>query len=292
MRQLTIVSKLTNRDNESLKQYFRDISAYPKFTPEEEAECAFRATNGDSKALNELVNRNLRFVVSVAKQYENKDVQLGDLINEGNLGLISAASRFKPDMGFKFISFSVWWIRKYITEYLTNNSRSVRIPSNRINHLAKLNKKISTLEQKIGRTVELEDIISEYGNDISDDELKSINILNCISVDSLDRDVSTDGDGVSLSDIISDDSYYTPADQLVRNSDIKIQIERILNTLTPKEKAIIVSLFGLNGEKQQTLSEVGLKFGKTNEAIRLTKIKILNKLKLTSDKHNYLSTIN
>jgi RNA polymerase primary sigma factor len=141
MKQLSISTKLTNRDNDSLRQYFKEINSYPKFTPQEEAECASKAVLGDRKALQELINRNLRFVVSVAKQYETKDSPLGDLINEGNLGLIDAANRFDPTLGFKFISYSVWWIRKYITESLTNDGRTVRIPANKVNQLAKLTKK-------------------------------------------------------------------------------------------------------------------------------------------------------
>jgi RNA polymerase primary sigma factor len=285
MKPLTISAKLTNRDNDYLKQYFRDIYAYKKFTPEEEAECAFRASNGDETAMNELINRNLRFVVSVAKQYENKDCLLGDLINEGNLGLIYASKRFKPDMGFKFISYAVWWIRKFINEYQSNNGRTVRIPLNKITNLSKINQKMASLEQKLGRSVDIEDVISEYGNKVSDEEIKTISLLNLFSVDSLDRDVSSDNDGaVTLGDLINDDSHFKPTDYLVNTSDVNQQLDRLLNTLKPKEKDIISALFGLNGGQPLTLSEIAAKYDVCSEAIRLSKERILKKLRKSSNK--------
>lgn len=285
MKPLTITAKVTNRDNDYLKQYFRDIYAYKKFTPEEEAECAFKSSNGDENALNELINRNLRFVVSVAKQYETKDCLLGDLINEGNYGLIYSAKKFKPDMGFKFISYAVWWIRKYINEFQSNNGRTVRIPVNKITNLSKLNQKMAVLEQKLGRVVDIEDIISEYGNEISDEEIKVATQLNGFSVDSLDRDVSSDGDnGVTLVDMISDDSFFKPTDYLVNEYDVAQQLNRLLNTLKPKEKDIISSLFGLNGNEPLTITEVSVKYNVCSEAIRLNKERILVKLRNSSNK--------
>jgi RNA polymerase primary sigma factor len=285
MKPLTISAKLTNRDNDYLRQYFRDIYAYKKFTPEEEAGCAFKSSNGDETAMNELINRNLRFVVSVAKQYENKDCLLGDLINEGNLGLIYAAKRFKPDMGFKFISYAVWWIRKYINEYQSNNGRTVRIPLNKITNLSKINQKMASLEQKLGRSVDIEDVICEYGSKVSDEEIKVMSLLNVFSVDSLDRDVSSDNDGaVTLGDLINDDSYFTPTDYLVNTSDVNDQLNRLLNTLKPKEKDIISSLFGLNGGQPLSISEVAKKYDVCSEAIRLSKERILKKLRTSSNK--------
>lgn len=285
MKPLTITAKVTNRDNDYLKQYFRDIYAYKKFTPEEEAQCAFKAYNGDKNALNELINRNLRFVVSVAKQYETKDCLLGDLINEGNYGLIYSANKFKPDMGFKFISYAVWWIRKYINEFQSNNGRTVRIPLNKITNLSKFNQKMAVLEQKLGRVVHIEDIVSEYGNEISDEEIKVATQLNGFSVDSLDRDVSSDGDNsVTLVDMISDDSFFRPTDYLVNEYDVTQQLNRLLNTLKPKEKDIISSLFGLNGNEPLTIAEVSLKYNVCGEAIRLNRERILVKLRNSSNK--------
>lgn len=293
MKPLTITAKVTNRDNDYLKQYFRDIYAYKKFTPEEEAACAFKSSAGDETALNELINRNLRFVVSVAKQYETKDCLLGDLINEGNLGLIYAAKRFKPDMGFKFISYAVWWVRKYINEYQSNNGRTVRIPVNKITNMSKLNQKMAILEQKLGRVVDIEDIICEYGSEVSDEEIKVASQLNSFSIDSLDRDVSSDSDnGVTLVDIISDDSFFRPTDYLVNESDVSQQLNRLLNTLKPKEKDIISALYGLNGGETLSISEIADKYDVCREAIRLTKERILGKLRKSSNKCSQTIDIN
>lgn len=293
MKPLTITAKVTNRDNDYLKQYFRDIYSYKQFTPEEEAICAFKSSGGDESALNELINRNLRFVVSVAKQYENKDCQLGDLINEGNLGLIYAAKRFKPDMGFKFISYAVWWIRKYINEYQSNNGRTVRIPINKITNLSKLNQKMASLEQKLERSVDIEDIIFEYGNEVSDDEIKVASFLNSFNIDSLDRDISSDNDGaVTLVDIMSDDTFFKPTDYLVNVSDVNEQLERLLNTLKPKEKDIISALYGLHGGEILTMGEIAEKYDVCREAIRLSKERILVKLRKSSNKCSQTIDIN
>jgi RNA polymerase primary sigma factor len=285
MKPLTINAKVTNRDNDSLKQYFRDIYTYKRFTPEEEAECAFKASNGDENAMTELINKNLRFVVSVAKQYETKDAPLGDLINEGNLGLIYAARRFKPDMGFKFISYAVWWIRKYINEFQSNNGRTVRVPINKLNHLTKLNQKIAALEQKLNRSVDIEDVIQAYGKNISEEEINAGRLLASFSMDSLDRDVSSDSDGgITLGDLLSDNSNK-PTDHLVNTADVYQQLDKMLNILKPKEKAIISALFGLNGKEPLTLDEVGMNHGVTKEAIRLAKERILKKLRSSADSY-------
>ena len=280
MKPLTIKAKITNRDTDSLKQYFRDIYAFDKFTPQEEAECADRAADGDTSAFNELINRNLRFVVSVAKEYETKECPLGDLINEGNIGLILAAKRFKPNMGFKFISYAVWWIRKHINEYQTNLGRTIRIPSNRVMSMNKLNQKIASLEQKMGRAVDMDEVVEAYKDTITDDELKSISLIGRFGVDSLDRDVSSDNDGgVTLGEVLSDDSFYTRTDSLVNNSDVVNHVKSLIATLKPKEQEIIIALFGLDGNEPQTLTEVGDRYNVTRECIRLTRDKILVKLR-------------
>lgn len=285
MKQLTITHKLTNRDNDSLKQYFRDIYGYARFTPDEEAECAFKAAKGDEKALQELINRNLRFVVSVAKQYENKDCLLGDLINEGNFGLIKAAKLFKPDMGFKFISYAVWWIRKFILEYQSNNGRTVRIPINKLNNLAKFNQKVINLEQKLARPVDVQEIMAEYNLTDDDEEIKASRLISTFSIDSLDRDVSADSDGgVTLGELLNNDEYFKPTDHLVNQEDVNSQLYRMLETLKPKEQDIISGLFGLDGKEPLTLDEVGKKYKVTREAIRLARDRILLKLKRVSKK--------
>jgi RNA polymerase primary sigma factor len=288
MKQLTIVSKITDRTDNQLNNYFREIAKYPKFTPEEEAICAEKAAKGDKDALEDLIKRNLRFVVSVAKQYNDYGVPLSDLINEGNFGLIKAANRFQPNMGFKFISYAVWWIRKHITEHLTNYSRTVRIPANKINSLARLNKKINILEQKLGKTPDIEEIKLEYGDALNENEIKSFECLDIMNIESLDRSLSDDNDAISLSDIICDNAHYTATDKLVNDSDVVNQVKRMLNTLKPNEKAILISLYGLDGKQPMTLNEVGLIHKVTRESIRLTKEKALSKLRKNGRSLSYL----
>ena len=170
MKEFVISKRITQRDNELINTYFRDVVKYSIFTPEEEYKCALKSSKGDKKAMDELVKRNLRFVITVAKEYQINDVALSDLINEGNIGLIEAAKRYNPDKGFKFISYAIWWIRKYIFEYLTNVSRNVRIPANRVNSLNVLNNKISLLEQTSFSNVDVQEILSEFDNEMNNDE--------------------------------------------------------------------------------------------------------------------------
>ena len=205
MKRLVISTKLTNRANHSFNQYLKEISAIDIFTPEEEAICTEKASRGDAEAINELVNRNLRFVVSVAKQYATAQNPLEDLVNEGNVGLIIAAEKFKPEMGFKFISYGVWWIRKVIIEHLTKNGRLVRIPANKVNNLSKLDKQINKLEQKLGRNVSVQELIDEFKSNLGGEqknnykkvisEYEFLDVLNNYKMDSLDRDISGDDNG-------------------------------------------------------------------------------------------------
>ena len=281
MRNLVITAKVTNRDNDSLKQYFREIATFERFTVEQEAKCAMKASLGDEDAREELVKRNLRFVVSVAKQYETRDVPLADLINEGNLGLIKASKRYKVDTGFKFISYAVWWVRKFITEYLSKNSRTVRLPANKINNLSKLNQQISTLEQKLGRSVDTEDIINDLSQYLGDDEeIKSLTRLNSLSVESLDRNINEDsGNLTTLGDMLPDNDFFKTSDHRVVENDSKIQIEALLNSLADKERDILVMFFGLDGNQPMNLNEIGEIIGVTRERTRQIKEKALKKLK-------------
>jgi RNA polymerase primary sigma factor len=290
MKQLTIVSRITNRDNDQLKNYFREVLKYPKLSPEEESDYAEKANNGDKKALELLINCNLRFVISVAKQYTEYGVPLGDLINEGNIGLIKAANRFEPNTGFKFISYAVWWIRKHITEHLTNYSRTVRIPANKINSLARLNKKFNLLEQKLGKTPDIEEVKLEYGSELTYDEVNAFSCLESMNTSSLDKDISEDGDGMSLSDIITDTSHYTATDKLVNDKDVVTQVNRMINSLKPYEKDVLIAFYGLDGNEPMTLNEVGMIYGKTRESIRLTKEKALVKLRRNGKNLSYLLT--
>jgi RNA polymerase primary sigma factor len=279
MRNLVITAKVTNRDNDSLKQYFREIATFERFTVEQEARCAMKASLGDEDARLELVQRNLRFVVSVAKQYETRDVALADLINEGNLGLIKASQRYKVDTGFKFISYAVWWVRKFITEYLSKNARTVRLPANKLSGLSKLNQQISSLEQKLGRNVDAEDVIQEIGEFIGDDDVKSLARLSSLSVESLDRSINEDsGNLTTLGDMLPDNDFFRTSDHRVVENDAKVQIDALLNSLTEKERNILVMFFGLGGKQPLNLNEIGEVIGITRERARQIKEKALKKL--------------
>lgn len=289
MRPLQITERLTNRDDLSFKQYLKDVSMIDKFTPDEEAKCAEKASLGDEKAIDELVRRNLRFVISVAKQYANPQNRLPDLVNEGNIGLIMAVKHFKPEMGFKFISYAVWWIRKIILEHLSKHGRMVRFPANKINSLSKLSKQFNQLEQKLCRPVTIIDVIDEYGCEIlndginknlSNDDYRLLDVLNHYYMDSLDRDISGDeNDGILLIDTISDNSIFKPTDHDINNQDTRKELTKILEILKPRDKEVMVALFGLDGELPKTLKDVGDKMGITREMVRQIKEKSLKKLR-------------
>lgn len=290
MRQLTITERFTNITSNSLAQYLREINAYKIFTPAEEAICAKLASEGDENAKLELILRNLRFVVSVAKQYKTNDVPLEDLINEGNIGLIEAANRYKIELGFKFISYGVWWVRKVIMVYLTDNSRFIRLPANHVDALNKLDKKISKLEQKLGRVVTIDDILIEFAEELElsniDKETydkkvsdyKFISMLNNNTMDSLDRDLyEDDNKSVLLSDTISSD-ITTDGDILKK--EFTNELDKHLQKLTPKEYYVITEYFGYNSTKTaRVLDSIGEDLGLTRERVRQIKEIALKKLK-------------
>jgi len=290
MKQLTITTKLTNRENQSFNQYLKDIAEIEAFTPEEETICAEKASYGDKQAIDELVLRNLRFVVSVAKHYATAQNPLEDLVNEGNIGLIIAAEKFKPEMGFKFISFGVWWIRKIIMEHLSKHGRLVRLPANKINSLSKLDKQINQLEQQFGRTVSIHEIIDEFGSELEmsnasaynkfKDEYNLLDSLSYFSIDSLDRDISGDeGNGTTLGETISDESTFKSADQELMSNDVKKQLNDVLDTLKPRDKNIMIALYGLDGNLPRTLNDIGMEIGITREMVRQIRQKSLAILK-------------
>lgn len=289
MKNLVISSKLTNRENLSFNQYLKDIASIQVLTPQKEALLAERASKGDKAAIDELVMRNLRFVVSVAKQYATAQTPLEDLVNEGNIGLIIAAEKFNPAMGFKFISYAVWWVRKIIMEHLSKHGRLVRLPANKINSLSKLDKEISELEQQLGRTVNIQEAIDILANSGKYDsvsfkkkseEYEFLDVLSSYHMDSLDRDISgDDGNGTLLSDTISDDSIFKSADHNVNNTDIKNEINKVLDTLKPRDRKVMVALFGLDGSIPRTLKDVGDEIGVTREMVRQIKEKCLSKMR-------------
>ena len=278
MKQLKISHKLTNRENESFKQYLKEISDIKIFeTPEEEYAVAERASLGDRKAIDELVQRNLRFVVSVAKQYSADDLPLEDLVNEGNIGLIMAAEKFTPTMGNKFISYAVFWIRKVILEHIAKHGKMVRIPANKLNSLSKLDKKISELEQIKGRKVDVQEVIEEFGNEINDEDFMFLDVLGSYNMDSLDRQVGNE-EGSFLGELIADKSFK-PTDHLLSGSDLISEINTSLEVFKPRDRRIMEALYGLNGAAPMTLKEIGDVVGITREMARQVREKCLRKLR-------------
>jgi RNA polymerase primary sigma factor len=274
MRQLKIVKQITNRENQSLDKYLTEIAKVDLITAEQEAELAKRIRNGDQIALEKLVKANLRFVVSVAKQYQNNGMSLGDLINEGNVGLIKAASRFDETRGFKFISYAVWWIRQSIMQALAEQSRIVRLPLNRVGSLNKISKAFSELEQKYHREPSVEEIANLL--DITVDEVMNNQQLS-------GRHVSVDapfvqGEENSLLDVLQDNGEQTP-DQGLMEGSLRKEVQRALSTLSERESLVISSYFGLDGSQAMTLEEIGEKFDLTRERVRQIKEKATRKLK-------------
>lgn len=279
MRQLKITTKLTNRDNDSFNQYLKDIAQIAVFTPEEEHICAQKASNGDKLAKEELVLRNLRFVVSVAKQYATPQTPLEDLVNEGNIGLMMAAERFNTSEGVKFISYGVWWVRKIIMEHISKHSRMVRLPANKINSLSKLDKHINQLEQENGYHVDVQQVLERFG---CDEDIMFLDALTSYKMDSLDKEINVEeGSGATLLDVLPNESIL-PTDYLVSDDNYKQQIEDCLNILKPRDKKIMVLLFGLDGKEPRTLKEVSDEVGITREMVRQVKQKSL--VKLSQDK--------
>lgn len=279
MKALKINQKITSRENSSFVQYMREVSEIEMLTPAQEAELAERAVNGDKEASEELVVKNLRFVISVAKQYATDKISLEDLVNEGNIGLIKAVEKYDPTKGYKFISFAVWWVRKLIMEYVSNYGKTVRIPANRINELSKLNKYISAVEQKNCHRVDIEEVISEFSREMSSDDFRLLDSLNGMTIDSLDREIHSDeGNATCVSDLMYDEDADR-TDHLLGDTDIKSEINIALSTLKPRNKKIMEMLFGLNGYQPMTLQEVGDEIGLTREMVRQVKTKSLELLK-------------
>ncbi|MCD9019877.1 sigma-70 family RNA polymerase sigma factor [Parachryseolinea silvisoli] len=277
MRQLKISKQITNRESQSLDKYLQEIGKVDLITSEVEVELAQRIRQGDEVALEKLTKANLRFVVSVAKQYQNHGLTLGDLINEGNLGLIKAAKRFDEKRGFKFISYAVWWIRQSIMQALAEQSRIVRLPLNRVGSLSKISKTFSDLEQKFQREPTTEEVADEIG--VTNEE-----VVGNLKVSG--RHVSMDapfaqGEDGSLLDVLYDINESNPEKQLMTDS-LSQEVQRALSTLTRREADVIVSYFGLNQNSAMTLEEIGDKFNLTRERVRQIKEKATRRLRHTS----------
>ena len=274
MRQLKITKQVTNRETASLDKYLQEIGKVDLITAEEEVELAQRIKAGDRVALEKLTKANLRFVVSVAKQYQNQGLSLPDLINEGNLGLIKAAQRFDETRGFKFISYAVWWIRQSILQALAEQSRIVRLPLNKIGSINKINKAYALLEQEHERAPSAEEISEVL--DMSEGDVKE-------SLKNSGRHVSMDaplveGEDSNLYDVLNIGESPSPDNTLMIES-LRVEIERALQTLTPREADLIRLYFGLNGAHPMTLEEIGETFDLTRERVRQIKEKAIRRLR-------------
>jgi RNA polymerase primary sigma factor len=277
MRQLKITKQVTNRETASLDKYLQEIGKVDLISADEEVILAQKIKDGDEIALEKLTKANLRFVVSVAKQYQNQGLSLPDLINEGNLGLIKAAKRFDETRGFKFISYAVWWIRQSILQALAEQSRIVRLPLNKIGSINKINKTYASLEQKYEREPsadEIANVLEISANDVRESQRNSGRHI------SMDAPL-VDGEDSNLYDVIMSGESPNPDDSLINDS-LRTEIERSLTTLTDREADVIRLYFGLGSKHAMTLEEIGEKFDLTRERVRQIKEKGIRRLKHTS----------
>ncbi|ASF44103.1 MULTISPECIES: sigma-70 family RNA polymerase sigma factor [Capnocytophaga] len=277
MRQLKITKQVTNRETASLDKYLQEIGRVDLITADEEVELAQRIKAGDVAALEKLTKANLRFVVSVAKQYQNQGLTLPDLINEGNLGLIKAAQRFDETRGFKFISYAVWWIRQSILQALAEQSRIVRLPLNKIGSINKINKMYAYLEQANERVPSAEEIARELDMSVNDVKESMKNAGRHISMDA----PLVEGEDSNLYDVIRSNESPNPDKSLILDS-LRTEIERALETLTPREADVVRLYFGLGDQHAMTLEEIGETFDLTRERVRQIKEKAIRRLKHTS----------
>ncbi|MBN96602.1 MAG: sigma-70 family RNA polymerase sigma factor [Flavobacteriaceae bacterium] len=277
MRQLKITKQVTNRETASLDKYLQEIGKVDLITADEEVELAQRIKAGDQIALEKLTKANLRFVVSVAKQYQNQGLTLPDLINEGNLGLIKAAQRFDETRGFKFISYAVWWIRQSILQALAEQSRIVRLPLNKIGSINKINKTYAFLEQSHERPPSAEEIAKELDMTINDVKESMKNSGRHVSMDA----PLVEGEDSNLYDVLRSGESPNPDKELLHES-LRTEIERALETLTPREADVIRLYFGLGNQHPMTLEEIGETFDLTRERVRQIKEKAIRRLKHTS----------
>jgi RNA polymerase primary sigma factor len=279
MRQLKIVKQVTNRETASLDKYLLEIGRVELISAEEEVELARKIRDGDKAALEKLTKANLRFVVSVSKQYQNQGLSLPDLINEGNVGLIKAAERFDETRGFKFISYAVWWIRQSILQALAEQARIVRLPLNKIGTINKIKKAFSELEQRYERPPSAEELAEHLDCSVADVRQSLNNSGRHVSMDA--PLVEGDESSSSMYDVLPNDSLPGPENELVKES-LRKDIDRSLMTLTSRESEIVKMYYGLNGKYPLTLEEIGDKFDLTRERVRQIKEKAIRRLKHTS----------
>jgi RNA polymerase primary sigma factor len=278
MRQLKITNSITNRDDKALEKYLNDISKEEMIGIDEEIRLTRRIKEGDQEALDRMVKANLRFVVSVAKQYQGQGLPLVDLISEGNAGLIKAAKKFDETRGFKFISYAVWWIRQSILDALSDKGRIIRIPLNQVSTLNKINKAFSKLEQELDRSPTLEEIAQEL--DLPEDKVRNTFFTSRNHV-SYDAPMGGDSENSSMIDIISD-TETSPTDLITSQDSLRTDLERALNLLEPKSKDIIKMLYGIGRSHPISLEEVGKKYSLSSERVRQIKEKSIRKLRSQS----------
>ena len=279
MRQLKISKSITNREQGTLDKYLADIAKEPMITPDEEVELAQKIKMGDQIALDKLVRSNLRFVVSVAKQYQNQGLSLADLINEGNVGLIKAAQRFDETKGFKFISYAVWWIRQAILQAVAEQSRMVRLPLNQVGFISRVKKTASMLEQLYQRKPTIKEIAEEL--DMPEEKIETALKVNAKEI-SMDAPISDDDDMTFIDTMVPENNYE--ADRFVVSESESAAIRRSLSVLNDREKKIIIYYFGLDSNKSYTLEEIGYMMDMTRERVRQVKDKALKKLRTRSKK--------
>lgn len=273
MRQLKISKSITNRESASLDKYLQEIGHEELLTTDEEVELAQRIRKGDKRALEKLTKANLRFVVSVAKQYQNQGLSLPDLINEGNVGLIKAAEKFDETRGFKFISYAVWWIRQSILQAIAEQSRLVRLPLNQVGSVNKITRELNKFEQEHERKPSVDEIAERV--DLPEDKIADAMKANSRHV-SMDAPIA-DGEDSSMIDFLSGDSSNTDRELAIES--LKAEVSRILKLLTDKEQKVLRAFFGIDGSPEMTLDEIGEKYNLTRERVRQIKEKALRRLR-------------
>lgn len=281
---MKLFKHITNREAASLDKYLSEIAKEPLLTPEDEIKLAIQIRNGDNAALERLIKSNLRFVVSVAKQYQNQGLSLGDLINEGNVGLMKAARRFDETRGFKFISYAVWWIRQSILQALAEQSRIVRLPLNRVGTLNKIGKEYGRLEQEFEREPSPEELANALEMDV--EELSDVLRMNGKPM-SMDAPFNQNDEN-SLHDVLVNDELPSPDEELM-NESLKAEIKSALNILNEREKEVLKLYFGIETDQPLTLEEIGEKFNLTRERVRQIKEKAIRKLRHNSKSKNLKS---
>lgn len=278
MRQLKISKSITNRESESLEKYLQEIGRVDLITPEEEVRLAELIKLGDEKALEKLTKANLRFVVSVAKQYQNQGLTLPDLINEGNLGLIKAAQRFDETRGFKFISYAVWWIRQSIMQALAENSRIVRLPLNKVGLTARISKAYSHLEQELERPPTTDELATYLG--VEPEEIAATQSVASRHV-SMDSPLG-EGEESTLMDVMENKNAESVNKQMEFTDSLAFEVERSLAVLTPRQREVICMVFGIGGNEPMSLEDIGARYMLTRERVRQIKDKALEKLRAVS----------